>query len=113
MAGKPQRHEVVLTQGAEQDLEALHDYVAEFDSLASADALLERLTEVIESLAVFPERGSRPRELLSLGIKEYRQTLFKPYRVIYRVVGRRVVIYLIADGRRNMQALLTRRLLGG
>jgi toxin ParE1/3/4 len=50
--------------------------------------------------------------LVALGIKEYRQTAFKPYRVIYRVEGIRVMIYLIADGRRDMQAVLARRLLG-
>ena len=33
--------------------------------------------------------------VLALGIKEYRQTMLKPYRVIYRVVGSQVVIYLI------------------
>lgn len=47
-----------------------------------------------------------------MGIREYRQTFFKPYRVIYRVIGQRVYIYLIADGRRDMQTLLARRLLG-
>jgi toxin ParE1/3/4 len=33
--------------------------------------------------------------------------------VIYRVFGDRVFIHLIADGRRDMQTLLARRLLGG
>ena len=65
-----------------------------------------------EGLAQFPERGSNPKELVALGIKDYRQTAFKPYRVIYRVLGGRVVIYLIVDGRRDMQSLLARRLLG-
>jgi toxin ParE1/3/4 len=51
--------------------------------------------------------------LLALGIKEYRQTSFKPYRVIYRVLDRQVLIYLIVDGRRDMQSLLSRRLLAG
>jgi toxin ParE1/3/4 len=58
------------------------------------------------------ERGSYPKELVSLGIKEYRQTFFKPYRVIYRVADNKVIIYLIVDGRRDMQAVLARRLLG-
>lgn len=68
--------------------------------------------EVVEGLAQFPERGSYPKELVALGIKDYRQTAFKPYRVIYRVLGNRVVIYLIVDGRRDMQSVLARRLLG-
>ncbi|MFN5793070.1 MAG: type II toxin-antitoxin system RelE/ParE family toxin, partial [Burkholderiales bacterium] len=48
-----------------------------------------------------------------LGIKEYRQTFFKPYRLVYRITDRKVTIYLIVDGRRDMQAVLARRLLGG
>jgi len=111
MAG-PAMFEVLLTAGAEQDLESLHDYVAEFDSPGKADDLLDALMEVVTGLARSPARGSYPKELLCLGIKEYRQTLFKPYRVIYRVTGNQVVIYVIADGRRDMQALLARRLLG-
>ena len=113
MVGRPRRYEVLLTQGAEQDLESIHDYISELESVANADRVLDLLMEVVEGLAQFPERGSYPRELVALGIKEYRQTAFKPYRVIYRVLGSRVVIYVIVDGRRDMQSVLARRLLGG
>ncbi|MEF9388043.1 type II toxin-antitoxin system RelE/ParE family toxin [Ralstonia solanacearum species complex bacterium KE056] len=111
MASKPARYEVLLTQGAEQDLESIHDYVAEFDCVENANYVLDQLMEVVESLAQFPERGSYPKELVALGIKEYRQTAFKPYRVIYRVLGSQVVIYLIVDGRRDMQSVLAHRFL--
>jgi toxin ParE1/3/4 len=70
------------------------------------------LLKAAEGLATLPERGSRPRELLALGIHEYRQVFFKPYRLIYRIIGQQVFIVLIADGRRDMQTLLARRLLG-
>jgi toxin ParE1/3/4 len=112
MVGRPTPYEVLLTQGAEQDLKSIHDYISEFDSVANANHVLDRLMEVVERLAQFPERGTYPKELLALGIKDYRQTAFKPYRVIYRVLGGRVVIYLIVDGRRDMQSVLARRLLG-
>jgi toxin ParE1/3/4 len=107
------RYKVLLTAGAENDLEELHDYIAEHDSPGRADYVLDRLMEVADSLATFPERGSHPQELLALGIREYRQTFFKPYRVIYRVIGKQVIIYVIVDSRRDMQALLARRFLGG
>ena len=107
------RYEVLLTEGAEQDIESIYDYIAEFDSPANANYVLDHLMKALRSLTMFPERGSYPKELLALGIKEYRQTMFKPYRVIYRVIEKRVFIYLIADGRRDMQSLLARRLLGG
>jgi toxin ParE1/3/4 len=112
MAGRPPRHEVLLTHGAEQDLESIHDHIAEADCLSSANRVLDQLMSVVDGLAHMPERGSYPKELVALGIKEYRQTVFKPYRVIYRVLGQRVVIYLIVDGRRDMQSVLARRLLG-
>lgn len=112
MAGTPAKFEVLLTKGAEQDLEAIYDYISEFDCMTSVNYVLDELMEVVKRLSRFPERGSLPKELVVLGIKEYRQTSFKPYRVIYRVTGSQVIIYLIADGRRDMQSVLERRLLG-
>ena len=105
-------YEVLLTAGAERDLEEIYIYIAEFDSPARAEHVLDRLVEVVQGLGSFPQRGSHPRELLALGIREYRQAVFKPYRLIYRVIDRQVLVYVIADGRRNMQSLLARRLLG-
>ena len=102
--------EVLLTRGAEADLESIYDYIAQFDSVANADYVLDQVMEIAESLARMPDRGSFPKELLALGIKEYRQVFFKPYRVIYRVMGDQVVVYVIVDGRRDMQAVLARRL---
>ena len=113
MPTAPASYTVLLTLGAEQDLEAIYDYIAEFDCQRSANYVLDQLMVAAQRLASFPERGSYPRELIALGIKDYRQTFFKPYRVIYRVMGARVIIYLIAAGRRDMQSLLLRRLLGG
>ena len=106
------RFPVLLTDGAERDLESIYDYISEFDSVSNANLVLDRLMAMTESLAQFPDRGGYPKELEGVGIKEYRQTWFKPYRVIYRVKSQQVIIYLIADGRRDMQSLLTRRLLG-
>lgn len=102
---------VVLTQGAEQDLESIYDYIAKTDSLINANYVLDQLLVIAQRLAQLPERGTHPKELLSLGIREYRQIFFKPYRIIYRLIDQCVYIYLIVDGRRDMQALLQRRLL--
>lgn len=105
------RFEVLLTGDAQRDLEEIGDYIAAHDTPANADHVLERIGKTLETLLSFPERGTHPAELLALGIREYRQTFFKPYRMIYRVAGKRVYVYLIADGRRDMQALLARRML--
>ena len=106
------RLDVLLTAHAEHDLEELYDYIAAHDTPGNAARVLDRVDKALRSLSAFPERGSHPKELLALGIREYRQTFFKPYRLIYRIVERRVYVYLIVDGRRDMQTLLTRRLFG-
>ena len=62
-------------------------------------------------MSAFPQRGSYPRELLDLGVREYREVFFKPYRIIYRVLEDGVYVMVTADGRRDMRALLQRRLL--
>ena len=105
------RFEVFLTEDAARDLEDICDYIAEHDGPSKAGHVLDRIERVVEGLAAFPERGSHPKELVSLGVRDYRQTFFKPYRVIYRVVGQRVHVYLVVDGRRDMQTFLARRLL--
>jgi len=104
--------EVALTKDAERDLEEIYLYIAEHDSRASADRVLERLAQATETLRTSPDRGSYVNELRSLGISEYRQIFFKPYRLIHRVHAKQVIVYIVADGRRDMGALLTRRLLG-
>ncbi len=48
------RFEVVLTEGAEQDLEAIHDYICEFDSEANANRVLDAVMDVVESQSRFP-----------------------------------------------------------
>jgi toxin ParE1/3/4 len=50
------------------------------------------------------------KELRELGIRDYREVYFKPYRVIYRVMAAKVFVYLIVDGRRDMPTLLSQRL---
>ncbi|MDA8138345.1 MAG: type II toxin-antitoxin system RelE/ParE family toxin [Desulfobacteraceae bacterium] len=102
---------VLLTDDAVQDLEEIYDYIERYDGANKANYVLERIEKVFSTLAENPHRGSYPKELLSLGLMDFRQTFFKPYRIIYRVIETNVYILLITDGRRDMQKLLQRRLL--
>lgn len=104
---------VLMTGDAARDLEELYDYIALHDAPQKADLVLSQIEKVFSQLSQFPERGSYPKELLALGIRDYREIFFKPYRIIYRVVDKNVYVFLIADGRRDMQSLLQRRLLDG
>jgi len=102
---------VMLTNDAARDLEELYDYIALHDAPRKADYVLDQIEKAFSKLSEFPERGAYPKEMLTLGIREYRQIFFKPYRIIYRVMEKNVYVLLIVDGRRDMQSLLQRRLL--
>jgi toxin ParE1/3/4 len=104
---------VRITKAARQDLDEIYEWIAEHDTPAKAEYVLDRLSAAAERMAALPGSGSRPRELPP-GMKgDYRQVYFKPYRVIYQVTQTGIVIHLIADGRRNLQSLLLRRLTAG
>ena len=102
---------VFLTAAAARDLEELYRYIAQHDAPGKAEHVLTSIEKICSSLSESPERGAYPKELLALGIRDYREVFFKPYRVIYRVMGDTVYVLLIVDGRRDMQTLLQRRLL--
>ena len=102
---------VLLTNDAARDLDELYDYIALHDAPRKADYILEQIEKAFSKLSEFPERGAYPKELLAIGMREYREIFFKPYRIIYRVMDKNVYVLLIVDGRRDMQSLLQRRLL--
>ena len=102
---------VQLTDDATRDLEDICDYIDRHDVPGRADYVLEQIEKAFSSLSEYPERGNYPTELLDIGIREYREIFFRPYRIIYRVMESNVYVLLIADERRDMQTLLQRRLL--
>lgn len=103
---------VLLTEDAVHDLDDLYAFIAAQDGIERADGVLERIHEKLATLRDFPERGEYPPELTALGIKQFRQLHYKPWRVVYQVSAGTVTVMLIADGRQDMQTRLQRRLLG-
>ena len=101
---------VRFTRGAQADLRELHSYISKNDSLENADYVAKEIVRTALTLRESPNRGAHPRELLRLGNRNYRQILFKPFRIVYRLRSKTVFIALIADGRREMASLLLRRL---
>lgn len=105
------RFAVELTSGAARDLEDICDGLAMRRGADDADALLDLFLSKIATLESFPQRGTIPKELETLGVLDFRQLNMEQFRLIYRVLGQTVYIVLIADGRRDMQSLLQQRLL--
>ncbi|HEX7369269.1 MAG TPA: type II toxin-antitoxin system RelE/ParE family toxin [Rhodanobacteraceae bacterium] len=106
------RRRVIITEDAQRDIAMLYDYIVDHDSPVQAERIMDRLLESAKSLAENAERRSHLRELLVFGFREFRQIVSKPWRIIYDVEADQVIVYLIADGRRDMRSLLAQRLLG-
>ncbi|MDH6297800.1 type II toxin-antitoxin system RelE/ParE family toxin (plasmid) [Agrobacterium salinitolerans] len=104
-------YQILFAEDAERDFEDLYRFLASRDGLQTAERLLGEIEEACMGLEEFPDRGNVPKELVGLGITEYRELHHKPWRMIYRIMGEDVIIYCIADGRRDMQSFLERRLL--
>ena len=105
------KYRVRITSPAELDILDIFDYISRKDTINNAEYVLSEIETLILSLSTTPERGHFPEELLDHGIKTFREVLFKPYRIIYEVIDRNVVVHLCIDGRRDMQTLLARRLI--
>ena len=102
---------VHFTKGAEADLIEISRYITSRDGAERARLATDRILELIRLLETQPEAGSVPEELASLGIEDYRQLVSPLFRVIYTHIGDHVYVMVIADGRRDFQALLKWRLL--
>lgn len=105
------KYRVRIAEEAEKDLAELVDYIAFHDSAERASFVLDRLFGACERLEANPGRGHFLPELLEFGIKSFREVHYKPYRIVYEIIGRTVHILLIVDGRRSLRSVLERRLL--
>ncbi|NYZ12676.1 type II toxin-antitoxin system RelE/ParE family toxin [Azospirillum sp. RWY-5-1] len=91
---------IVFRPSAQSDLLALFQYIARDSGVARARAYVARINAACQSLALFPERGTR-RDDLSPGMRtigfERRVT------IAFRVIGDAVEILAVAYGGRAFE----------
>lgn len=102
---------VVILDSAERDLKELRAYIVKNFSDDTWRDSYTRIKETIRSLQKFPQAGSIPDEIEKLNLTQYRQVLAGMNRVIYEVRQEIIYIHIVVDARRDMNTLLTRRLL--
>lgn len=87
------KYTVHLVADAERDLLSIYRYVALNDSAENAGRLLDNIEKTILKLESMPMRGHYPPELERIGVLEYREIFFKPYRIIYQVMKSSVYVF--------------------
>ncbi len=84
--------------------------MAQNDSVGGADQLIDNLNYAATSLETIQLRGHCPPEVEHIGILEFKEILFKPYRIIYQMIASDVFIHCVLDGRRQVIDILQERL---
>ena len=91
--------EIVWTEPALADLDAIADYIA-LENPVAASELVKRIFGHVDQLADHPDSGSRPQEL---GKSRYRQVVEPPCRVFYRHDGHKVFILHVLRSERLLR----------
>ena len=100
---------VILT-AAKTDLQQLRSYILQNFSKDVWQSTYAKLKESIRNLRAFPYLGAIPPELDDIHIHQYRQLICGMNRIIYEVRGDTLYVHVIVDTRRDLSALLMRRL---
>jgi len=102
-------YQVLWTHTAQQDLTEIIEYIAQ-DSIGDALSILQKLENKAALLITLPNRGRILPELLDTGISQYREIVSAPWRIVYRVENKQVLIMAVLDSRRDLQTVLLNRL---
>ncbi|GAA5127739.1 type II toxin-antitoxin system RelE/ParE family toxin [Alloalcanivorax gelatiniphagus] len=89
---------VTWSPAALNDLRGIADYIAE-DSPFYAEAVVNKIIEVSDTLAEHPNRG---RIVPDWGLPDVRERFIYSYRLIYRVAEDEVAVLAVIHGRRRL-----------
>ena len=105
-----QHYKVLWTEDAVSDLDGIIGYIFQ-ESRSAAKEIYFDIKQKCESLEHFPFRGRIVPELELLGFCEYRELIYKRWRIIYSIEDDRVYLLLLIDSRQDIQEQLVRRVL--
>jgi len=104
------KYKVEWASLAESDLKQILDRIA-VESPDNALQILKKIRQKASSLFAFPERGRIVPELQGQGIHIYRELIIAPWRVVYRISDRTVLVLSVIDSRQNVEDILLDRLI--
>jgi len=110
MVEKNKKYFVNVTKSAKKDIREIIKFIAQNNPMNSVN-VLKRIEKRIKSLEKFPERGGYVPELLKYNIKDYRQLIESPWKIIYKINNDIVDVLIIIDSRRNTQDILIEKLM--
>jgi len=94
--------EVIWTEPALQELDAIAEYIA-LDNPAAAGDMVQEVFDKTERLEHFPQSGRIPPELPN---SVYREVVVPPCRIFYREDVKRVLVLYVMRDERQLRAYM-------
>jgi toxin ParE1/3/4 len=91
--------QIIWTEPAIEDLDSVAGFIA-LDKPGAAKRLVRRVLARVEQLALFPQSGGKPHDLIGT---PYRQLVVLPLRIFYRESGGKVFIIHVMRGERQFR----------
>ncbi len=104
------KFEVYWSLNSKDDIKKIISYIAK-NSPSDAKNIFKEIENQVNHLLEDPERGRIVPELENQGILKYREMIFNPWRIVYTLEKEMVKILIIADGRRDLEDILYKRLI--
>jgi toxin ParE1/3/4 len=89
----------VILGPAKSDLQDLRRYI------------ITKIQQSIKQVEEFPLKGSNPPELMDFQLTGYYQVISGMNRIIYQIANDTIYIHIISDTRRDLKAILAKRLI--
>lgn len=102
---------VVILHSAKNDLKDIKSYLIREFSASTWQTSFEALKQAMRRLETQPYAGSIPEEIERLTMSQYRQVVSGMNRIIYEIREQTIYVHIIADTRKNLQALLLKNLI--
>jgi len=101
----------VILGPAKSDLQDLRRYIINKFSNKTWLETRNKIQQSIKQVEDFPLKGSNPPELIDFQPTKYYQVISGMNRIIYQIANDTIYIHIISDTRRDLKAILAKRLL--
>jgi toxin ParE1/3/4 len=102
-------YEVIWSNRAANDFEHIIEYIAR-DGPSNAMQVFKKIRDRASGLYRFPQRGRIVPEPQAQGVRQYRELITAPWRIVYRISERSVCVLCVLDSRQNIEDILLQRL---
>ncbi|CAA6800805.1 MAG: Plasmid stabilization protein [uncultured Campylobacterales bacterium] len=101
---------IIWTKSAVSDLKSIIEYI-KIDNKELAKRIFFEIKKECNNVSFFTDRKRIVPELGQIGVINYRENIYKRWRIVYKSDSSKVYVLLVADTRRNLQDILFQRLL--